>query len=251
MNQATKQQIKYALKIKNNASFRKKEKKVFIEGLNNIQELVSKKPNSVETIFVNTDSKTPVPFTTTHNNKCLSVNKVQAKKLSFQQKPFVVSAVINLNIVEQSTKFSYQSGLYVGLVNVQDPFNMGTIFRTCEAFNVDGILLFNNCVNPYNQKVVISSTGSVFKVPFKTFESVYNFINKQKGVNVYGTSVKNATNYKNVSIKTGVILFGNEGVGLSEKVLSKTTNNLYIPINNIDSLNIGVSVGVILANLKN
>ena len=54
----------------------------------------------------------------------------------------------------------------VVLDNLQDPGNLGTIFRTAEAAGVTGILLSKDCVDVYNPKVIRSTMGAVFRMPF-------------------------------------------------------------------------------------
>lgn len=52
------------------------------------------------------------------------------------------------------------------LENLQDPGNLGTILRTAEGAGVTGILLSDNCVDIYNPKVIRSTMGSVYRMPF-------------------------------------------------------------------------------------
>ncbi|MCI6915616.1 MAG: RNA methyltransferase, partial [Lachnospiraceae bacterium] len=52
------------------------------------------------------------------------------------------------------------------LENLQDPGNLGTIMRTAEAAGVTGIIMNRETVDPYNPKVIRSTMGAVFRVPF-------------------------------------------------------------------------------------
>lgn len=54
---------------------------------------------------------------------------------------------------------------YVLLDGVQDPGNVGTILRTLDAFDADGLLLTGGCADPYGWKAVRSSMGAVFRRP--------------------------------------------------------------------------------------
>lgn len=60
----------------------------------------------------------------------------------------------------------------VVLDNLQDPGNLGTIFRTAEAAGVTGILLSKDCVDVYNPKVIRSTMGAVFCMPFLYVEDL-------------------------------------------------------------------------------
>lgn len=243
----TKAAYKNILKIKNNSTYRKKEGKVFIQGEHNVLEIAKNRPNLLDTIVVNENYGFPLELNNL-KHVSFSINKIQAKKLSFNKKTIRMAALVNLAKVNSARMPNLLKGIYVGLINVQDPFNLGTIFRTAEAFGVKGIFLFDNCVNPFNQKVVISSTGSVFRVPFYTVDSAVEFIKKHEDAFFYGTSLENSQDYRESKIDNGIILFGNEGNGVPIKVLELTKQNLYIPIKS-ESLNLGVSVGVILSHI--
>lgn len=55
--------------------------------------------------------------------------------------------------------------MFLVLEDLQDPGNMGTIFRTAEGAGVDGIFMSTNCVDIYNPKTIRSTMGSVYRVP--------------------------------------------------------------------------------------
>ncbi len=61
------------------------------------------------------------------------------------------------------------------LDRVQDPGNMGTIIRTGDAFNIDGIIIGEGCVDIYNPKVARSTMGSIFRVPIYVCEDSLDF----------------------------------------------------------------------------
>ena len=86
----------------------------------------------------------------------------------------------------------------VVLDNLQDPGNLGTIFRTAEAAGVTGILLSKDCVDVYNPKVIRSTMGAIFRVPFVIADSLPEVIFqlKQNGVSVYAGHLKGDVFYK-------------------------------------------------------
>ncbi|MCL2718862.1 MAG: RNA methyltransferase, partial [Lachnospiraceae bacterium] len=56
--------------------------------------------------------------------------------------------------------------LYLILENLNDPGNLGTIFRTAEAAGINAIILNNGCADIYNPKTIRATMGSIFRVPF-------------------------------------------------------------------------------------
>ncbi len=63
-------------------------------------------------------------------------------------------------------------GALVIVDNISDPGNLGTILRTADATAAAGCLIFGNCVDPFNDKVVRSSAGSIFRVPVTRLAAV-------------------------------------------------------------------------------
>ena len=138
------------------------------------------------------------------------------------------------------------------LDNVQDPGNAGTIIRNAVAFGVDTIIFSKESVNPYNEKVVRSAQGMIFNVNIivddlpKRIKEI-----KEKNIKVIGTSLKTKRNVSSMpKYEKYAVVFGNEGNGMSDEI-SKMCNVLYkIEMDNkCESLNVGVSCGIILYKL--
>lgn len=139
------------------------------------------------------------------------------------------------------------------LDEIQDPGNLGTIIRSSLAFNIDTIILSNNCVDLYNPKVLRATQGILFHINIISMDTK-EAINKLKenGIPVYGTSVVDGKELKTVTNKDNYcIIMGNEGQGLSNEILDLCDQRLYIPMNNkVESLNVGVACSIILYELN-
>ena len=82
--------------------------------------------------------------------------------------------------------------LFLVLEDLQDPGNMGTIFRTAEGAGVDGIFMSANCVDIYNPKTIRSTMGSIYRVPFviaPDLQDVFAWFKKQR-VRSYAAHLK-------------------------------------------------------------
>ncbi|WP_445506854.1 TrmH family RNA methyltransferase [Niallia sp. 03190] len=139
---------------------------------------------------------------------------------------------------------------FIVLDKVQDPGNLGTIIRTADAAGMDAIIIGEGTVDIYNPKVVRSAQGSHFHLPILK-QNIPNFIDalKEKSIPVFGTSLENGKNYREVErTQQGFCLIvGNEGNGVSKEVLAKTDANLHIPIyGKSESLNVAVAAGILL-----
>ncbi|MFA5859302.1 MAG: RNA methyltransferase [Elusimicrobiota bacterium] len=144
----------------------------------------------------------------------------------------------------------------IALENVADPGNLGTIIRTCDWFGVKNIMLSENSVDVYNEKTVRGTMGSIFRTRVYESITIMEDIAKMKknGYSVYaltldGEDVKETK----LASKNSIYLFGNESTGLTEYVVEKADKKYKISGggNRIDSLNLAVSVGVVLNNIIN
>lgn len=139
------------------------------------------------------------------------------------------------------------------LDDIQDPGNLGTIIRSCVAFNIETIILSNNSVDLYNDKVIRASEGMIFKVNIIR-DDIVKVINNLKDNNyvIYGTKVDGGENIDKVVVAPKyALVMGNEGAGVSTKVLDLCDKYLYIPMNsNCESLNVGVATSIILYSLN-
>ncbi len=140
------------------------------------------------------------------------------------------------------------------LDGVQDPGNLGTIIRSSIAFGFSAVVLSNTCVKKYNEKVIRSTQGMLFKQNVIT-RDLLKFIPllKSKGYKVYGTNVANGTNVKEVKPNDKMaIIMGSEGLGVSDEVNKLLDENIYITMcNECESLNVAVAASIIMHDLSN
>ncbi len=139
------------------------------------------------------------------------------------------------------------------LDDIQDPGNLGTIIRSSLAFNVDSIVLSNNSVDKYNDKVIRSSEGMIFHINIvrKDIESLISELH-DTGYKVYGTKVDGGTSVDKIDISNKyALVVGNEGNGVKESVLNLCDDYVYIKMNSsVESLNVGVATSIILYELN-
>ena len=136
------------------------------------------------------------------------------------------------------------------LDNLQDPGNLGTIFRTAEAAGVTGIILSRDCVDIYNPKVVRSTMGALLRMPFLYVEDLIGTISelKEAGIKVYAAHLKGERAYDQEDYRTGcAFLIGNEGNGLRDEVSECADCYVLIPMHGkAESLNAAVAAAVLM-----
>ncbi len=137
----------------------------------------------------------------------------------------------------------------VYLDNLQDPGNVGTIIRTAYSFGYDTIVL-NDGVSQYNHKLISASKGSIFHMNILNDVSLKSL--KEEQYNVIGTMLdESAKTLEDVELTDKfVIVFGNEGQGISKEIEKELDEKVYIPMNNFDSLNVAITAGIVLYKYK-
>ena len=140
------------------------------------------------------------------------------------------------------------------LDRIQDPGNVGTIFRSAASFGFKDIYVLPGTASPFNSKALASSQGAIFAT-FAHFSSDSEATMRElskRGYVLLGTSLRNAmpiSTYARPASKVALVL-GNEGKGVSEQVLSMCDTNLYIEMKEMESLNVGVAAGIAMYLLK-
>lgn len=136
------------------------------------------------------------------------------------------------------------------LDNLQDPGNLGTIFRTGEAAGATGILMSGDCVDVYNPKVIRSTMGSIFRMPFWYAEDLTGAIQdmKAKGICTYAAHLEGSCIYDEPDYrKPSAFFIGNEGKGLRNEVARLADCYLKIPMaGRVESLNAAIAAAVLM-----
>ena len=138
---------------------------------------------------------------------------------------------------------------YVLLDGVQDPGNVGTILRTLDAFDADGLLLTGGCADPYGWKAVRSSMGAVFRRPIYsgTPEELAALLHRS-GLPLYGAALREDTvDARQADYTRCTLAIGSEGRGLSREVLDLCGQTIRIPMSDrCESLNAAIAAAVLL-----
>lgn len=136
------------------------------------------------------------------------------------------------------------------LEDIQDPGNLGTIFRTGEGAGVDGILMSWETVDIYNPKTIRSTMGSIYRVPFLYTGNIRETVRKlqQKEITVYAAHLAGEKYYDQYDLAKGcAFLIGNEGNGLRQETAESADTYLKIPMEGqLESLNAAVASSLLI-----
>ena len=139
--------------------------------------------------------------------------------------------------------------LIIGLDNISDPGNLGTIIRLCDWFGIEDLICSFDTVDCYNPKVVQASMGSISRVNI-TYLDLQNSL-ESNSLKTYGTYMQGDSIYEIDEIQKGVILFGNEANGINPNLSKFIDRKLSIPrfgkLKKTESLNVANALSIVLS----
>ena len=140
--------------------------------------------------------------------------------------------------------------LIMALENIQDPGNLGTILRTAEGAGVTGILMSRGCVDLYNPKVIRSTMGSIYRMPFYYTDSWEEDLLelKKRDVTVYAAHLRGQGTYDAQDYcRPSAFLIGNESKGLTDETAQLADIFIKIPMcGQVESLNAAVASSILM-----
>ncbi len=135
------------------------------------------------------------------------------------------------------------------LENIQDPGNLGTMLRSGEGAGVTGIIMSKGSADVYNPKVIRSTMGSIFRMPFIYVESVPEILKqlKDSGIHTYAAHLKGEKNYDEFDYtQPTAFLIGNEGNGLTKETADSADTYILIPMKGeVESMNAATSSAIL------
>lgn len=130
----------------------------------------------------------------------------------------------------------------VALDGVQDPGNVGTIVRLAAAFDAAGVLLLPGSADAFGPKAIRSSVGAILTVPVASITAEELIASR---VPLVATAMDGAAH--DPPARDAVLVFGNEGAGVSEELLRHSIH-LSIPMSGrVESLNVASSAAILLS----
>ena len=236
--------IKQVALLRDKARARREEGAYVVEGLRMFREIPA---GDVREVYVTQD------FYNKNESLCSTYKDLQVvsdkvfEKIADTVTPQGVVAVVSMK--ETSLEDVLKGDFLLFLENIQDPGNLGTLFRTAEGAGVKGIIISKGSADIYNPKVIRSTMGSIFRMPYIYVEDISSVISKEApNMNIYAAALEGAKDYTTVSY-TGRcgILIGNEGNGLKSETIKAAGKSVYIPMQgSVESLNASISGAILM-----
>ncbi len=141
---------------------------------------------------------------------------------------------------------------FVALDELRDPGNLGTILRTADAFQMDGVILLGDCADPFAPKTVRSAMGSLFRARLcrRTAEQLAAEM-AARNVPLYAAALSpDSKRVTELDVHRACVVIGNEAHGVSQRTTDVCTGSVIIPIESAESLNAAVAAGILMWEMR-
>ncbi len=140
-------------------------------------------------------------------------------------------------------------GGYLVLDGLQDPGNVGTIWRTADALGAAGVVLLPRCADPFSPKTVRSTMGACFRLP--VWETDLEHLCPRLAaaeIPLYATALREDTaDVRELPLERAAVVIGSEGRGISQEALARCEKTIRIPMRErCESLNAAAAATVVL-----
>lgn len=172
-----------------------------------------------------------------------------ARSAALAYGPQGIGAVVRQRVSPLPVGLLPDPSCWVALATPQNPGNVGTVLRTCDAVGASGVILVGPSTDPYDPAAVRASMGAIFSQQLvrTTLEELWCWT-RRAGITVVGTSPDAEHDYRAHHYRAPIILLmGNERSGLSPSESAACDALVSIPmVGSCNSLNLGVATGVVL-----
>jgi TrmH family RNA methyltransferase len=247
-------QIIQSLKL--NRMKRNKSHEIFIEGIECIKQAINSNIEITRIIIKNINTLSNWGKNIIEQYKDVKIIEMADKlynELTDKTNPseMLITAKIRLSALDD---IQNENPFIILFDRPSDYGNLGSIIRSANAFNADGLFIMGHGVDIYEPKVIRASMGSVFFtkiVTIKSMEMLVEYIKNQKiknNMEIIGTDSIGTVSVKDYKIKRPVmVIIGNEAKGMSVKLKEICDKIIKIPIEGeINSLNVSCAASIIM-----
>jgi TrmH family RNA methyltransferase len=231
---------------------RDKEGLFFIEGSKLLEEAIKEGLEVIRIFFTQTAlDKYEEIISSVKGAEFILVTDDVYEKLTEETAPQGIFAVIKKPDTHTFSPDELSQGGFLILEDIQNPLNIGAIFRCAYSLGTDKIVMTKSCADVYNTKALRSAMGSIFKTKFIYTDSLHSFIENQQKC---GNRVICTALYENSEVlgrfnfeMSDSIVIGNEGNGIKRETLDLCRLSLIIPmLKGAESLNAATACSVVL-----
>ena len=246
--------IKSLVQLQEKAKSRKQSGTFLIEGKREI-ELAIKGNYELETVLFLPEliSEEQLSKLSKSQINLIEINKEVYQKLAYRDTTEGIIAVAKTKSLALQDLKLPENPLILVMESIEKPGNIGAMLRTCDAANIDAVIIANPKTDLYNPNIVRSSVGCLFtnQIATGSTKDVIQFL-KEKNIAIFGATLQNSNFYhtQDYTIPTALVV-GTEATGLTQAWRDAATQNVIIPMQGeIDSMNVSVASAILLFEAK-
>lgn len=248
--------IKSLVLLQEKAKTRKQSGMFLIEGIREIELALKGKYQLVTLLFVpELFDETNVKKLVNNNSEIeiIEISREVYQKLAYRDTTEGIIAVAKTKSHLLTELQLPENPLLLVMESIEKPGNIGAMLRTCDAANIDAVLVADAKTDLYNPNMVRSSVGCLFtnQIAVGTTEEIIEYLQKNN-INFYSATLQNSTSYHTQDYtKPSALVVGTEATGLSKPWREKAKQNIIIPMQGeIDSMNVSVAAAILLFEAK-
>jgi TrmH family RNA methyltransferase len=228
----------------------RKEELFFFEGEKLVADILSREL-TISKLILSAEMEKKLPEISAMIIEYWVVSRQVLEKISDLKNPPEIIAVLEMPVREIDFK---QNKIVFGFDTVQDPANLGTVFRCSSAFGISALALAGACVRANHSKVVRAAQTALLDIPFQVFPGLEELIAKAQSQNTHIYVTGSHAAEKPLAVENMefpcLVLFGNEGQGLEQRLLQHFPLLRLDQKERIDSLNVAVSTCILMHEIK-
>lgn len=186
--------------------------------------------------------------------RCQAISTSLFQSISERDNPVGLAAVISNRWYSIGDFQVDQDDIFVALMNVAEPGNLGTIFRTADAAGAAGLLLVGTVVDPYHPTTIKASMGTLYSMPFARLDDSEQLFTwaESMGLQTVATTARSGTNFRRVEYsKPAILIMGSEREGLDRQIIKRAGQIVTIPMKGgASSLNLAAATAIILFEMS-
>ena len=230
---------------------REREGKFLGEGVHVVEELVKHHREIVISIYA-VEGFENEPLVEAINDAEITMHVLTEEQMKRLSSTVTTQGIIAYcNIASKKPVYDMSRSVLTLVDAVQDPGNLGTLFRTSLGFGSNGMILGRGTVSPFNPKVVRGSSGTFLRVPFEFDVDLVDQINflRSKGYTIIATDLHAKQSLREIpshKLRKMAFLVGNEGAGTNPYFIELADETVKIPMSSeLESLNVAVAHGIL------
>lgn len=240
-------QVRHVAELQKKARKRREEGLFIVEGIRMVQEVPR---DRVEAVYASDSFLAQGGEEKLRDLSYTQVSDQAFKAMTDTQTPQGVLAVVRAVSYTEEDLLRAEKPLLMILENLQDPGNLGTILRAGEGAGVTGVIVTRETVDVFNPKVIRSTMGSIYRMPFVVTEDLSETLKKCKaaGIRTCAAHLKGTNNYEQGDY-TGATAFliGNEAAGLTDATAEACDLLVKIPMaGQVESLNAAIAATILM-----